>query len=98
MDVKTTTGAFTNDIHISFRELHKMANSECYFIYRVYKISKEGGYLCISENMKGVAKEILQAIMDLPYAVKPASVSLNPRKLDFSKAIKLATGSLEKIN
>lgn len=90
VDVKSTKGEFERVLHVSFNELLQMrAGPERYDIYRVFDIKEATAKLCIAEEVKGLADQILQAFESLPMGVLFDSVSFSPTILSFGSAIAL---------
>lgn len=70
IDVKSTSGPFENNIHISMAELVEAAEGrERYDLYRVYELGSEGGKLRIARDIRGFAKSILATLV-LPAGVQ----------------------------
>lgn len=91
LDVKCTSGIFDREFHISFGELKEMARSvEPYRIYRVYNASEDGASLRISEDMKPLAQNILDAFCALPDGVIPDGVSIQPIIAHFGEELVLS--------
>ena len=58
IDAKSTTGPFSNTIHLSLAEIIKGAAGTPYFIYRLYELNQDGCKLQISEDIGPVAKNL----------------------------------------
>ncbi len=70
LDVKSTKGPFTNDVHISLAEMIEAAESpERYDIYRVYDLLEEGGRLRVAEDIRAFARAVLASLI-LPAGVR----------------------------
>ena len=92
IDVKSTRGRFENVIHISYSELLTMKRVGCYQIYRVYELDDFGmcgAKLQTSENLTKFARNVIDAFKNLPNTIKPDSISLSPKELEFLEEINL---------
>lgn len=79
LDVKSTTGPFENDIHISLAELIEAAEApERYDLYRVYDLQEDGGRLRVAENIRDLARSILSGL-NLPSGIKCDGFSVSIR-------------------
>lgn len=58
LDVKSTTGAFDNPVHISLAEIIEAAGPTPYKIYRVYELREDGGKLRISNDIGPLATHL----------------------------------------
>jgi hypothetical protein len=58
IDAKTTCGPFKNMIHLSLAEIIEAAGDVSYRIYRVFEINENGGKLCISDDIRPLAKTL----------------------------------------
>lgn len=88
IDVKSTTGPFTNPLHVSLAELREMAYAEHdYLIYRLSEVKSGFARLMISRPMRDYAHKILSALESLPEGVQADSVSINPSQLHFEKDV-----------
>lgn len=84
VDAKTTSGEFTNPIHISIAELAEMADSEQpYDLYRLYHVKEFTAKLRIAHDTRTFARELLVQLSNLPEGVTVDSVSVSPQTLDF---------------
>ena len=81
LDVKSTTGPFSNDLHISLAELKEAANLDRpqYDLYRVYDLTEDGGRLRIAPAIRNFAESVLDRLY-LPEGVRCDSVSVSPEK------------------
>lgn len=90
VDVKTTSGAFERDLHISIPELKTMAlGANPYRIFRVFEATKDGAKMRISTEIKAFAIGALDVLAKLPKGVTADSVSVEPAALVFSDPIAL---------
>lgn len=88
IDVKSTTGPFKRDIHVSVPELREMATSRGpYFIFRVYDVSPDGANLRISSDISSFSTKILKTLDTMPVGVTADSVSIEPERLSFPGAV-----------
>jgi hypothetical protein len=91
IDAKTTSGEFERPIHVSLNELLQIANgAERYDIYRVYGASIAEGQLRTSPNLRGFGQEVLRALAALPEGVAADSVSVSPRRLQFTAEVTIS--------
>lgn len=94
VDVKTTSGPFDRDLHISVPELRVMASdTHPYRIYRVFGVSLGGARLRISAPVREFALSILRGFEALPRGVTVDSVSVDPRQIEFGEEIGLVPPS-----
>ena len=90
LEVKTTTGDFSREFHVSLNELREMAHGEEeYFIGRVYKASREGAKLRYSQELRAYGQSILDAFSNLPPGVTPNGVTIRPDEAMFGDEIDL---------
>lgn len=89
LDVKSTSGGFSQKIHVSINELLHMRDLANYKIYRVYSIDKQRAKLKISANMQKFAISVLQKIDPLISGVRVDTVSISPDILIFGEEIDL---------
>ncbi len=101
LDVKSTSGKFSNPIHISYAEVYCAVNSKnAYDIYRTYNVSDEGCELRISRNVGEFFRPLWEAVGNFPAGIRPDSFSVDPELLGFSheifllKNIEVSGGSL----
>lgn len=86
VDAKSTTGAFTNPIHLSFGELHKAVHGpESYDIYRLYRVSGDRAQMRIARNIGLRLRPVLEVFRSLPEEVKVDGLSVQPDLLNFSE-------------
>ncbi len=91
IDVKSTSGSFERDIHVSLSELQEMASGDGpYRIYRVYQLNDEGGQMRVSEDMRRRAQEILDSFRALPEGVAVDNLSIDPTRIPFGEPITIA--------
>jgi hypothetical protein len=88
MDAKSTTGSFSNPIHVSLGELVESQQSDVpYDIYRLYDVREGYAKLRIARDVKGNLKSIVDTIGRLPKGVTVDSVSIAPGLLKFGDEI-----------
>lgn len=91
IDAKSTAGKQSNPVHISIAELREMANSTVpYEIYRIHEVKEGSGALSVSNDMRGFAKSIGEALHALPSGVVPDSFSLDAATLHLGAVQQLA--------
>ena len=90
IDVKTTTGAFSTNLHISMAEIETMALENEYVIYRVFDITDTGGKLRISMPMRQYALDVKETFHSLPEGTKVDSISCNPDCIGFGPVIEMS--------
>lgn len=99
VDAKSTRGEFSRKIHISFNELHRMANTTSrYDLYRVYNMEDAIAKMRIASDLQNFAKEILSAIANVPNNVTIDSVSISPEKLPFGPEVSLSLNELSEFD
>lgn len=86
IDAKSTTGEFERVIHLSAAELTEAAAEGRYDIWRLYEVNKDGAKLRIAQNIRSVAKSIIDSV-GLPLGVTIDSVSIRPEALVWSDEI-----------
>lgn len=90
IDVKSTTGPFKHDFHISAAEVAYAADSDDpYIIYRVFELSDEGAKLKMSGDIRRSAQNLKKASDGLPAGYKPDSFSVDPNILTWSDEVQL---------
>lgn len=89
LDVKSTTGGFSQKIHVSINELLHMRDLPSYKIYRIYAIDKQKAKLRISTDMRQFALSVLEKIDPLILGVRVDTVSISPDVLMFGEEIDL---------
>ncbi len=95
IDAKSTSGNFTNAIHVSISELYEMGEGGVpYKIYRLYFINERDAYLKISTDMKEVAKAILLSLAEMPEGVMADGVTITPSTLEFGEEIIISLDTL----
>jgi hypothetical protein len=77
IDVKSTSGPFDNNFHISIAELVEAAQApERYDLYRVYELDPDGGKLRIARDIREFARSILD-VLTLPEGVRCDSFTVS---------------------
>lgn len=77
IDAKSTMGNLESRIHISFSELYEMkTGANRYDIYRVFNIGEESAQLCIAEDVRAFATDVLAVLETMPQGVTADSVSV----------------------
>lgn len=85
IDAKSSSGAFGNPIHLSFRELQTaVEGKDPYDIYRLYEVSEAGGKMRIAADVRQSLEPVLAALRILPHGVSVDSISIRPENLVFS--------------
>lgn len=86
IDAKSTSGEFTNHIHVSVAELDEMVNGgRPYDLYRLYSVRDNSALCRIAKNVGVFAESVLKSLEMLPVGVTVDSVSINPRNLQFGE-------------
>jgi hypothetical protein len=94
IDVKATSGPFTNRIHVSANELLHMADPAVpYRVYRVYELTEESAKLRISGPLKPLADAALLALQSLPAGIRPDGISIDPAIIAFGPERELSLPS-----
>lgn len=84
-DAKSTSGDFSNAIHLSYGELYRAVNGpEPYDIFRIYALTDDSAKLRIARNVGTALKTVLEAVDALPSGATVDSVSIRPALLPFS--------------
>jgi Domain of unknown function (DUF3883) len=95
VDVKTTSGEFERNIHVSLPELKLMRDSrEEYFIYRVYEIVGNTAKLRRSGPTRQLASSILSVLEGLPQGISADGISFSPAILQFEPATDITLSSI----
>lgn len=83
IEVKSTTGPFERDLHISQSEVVFAAQngSERTELWRVFAISSDGGWLRINRDIRTFVKRITTAAANLPAGVVPDGYSIRPASM-----------------
>lgn len=70
---------------------------ERYKIYRLYEVDEDdgSGQLCISEDLRGFANNILHYNDTLPAGVRPDSFSIDPSIIAFGEPVQIRLGDEE---
>jgi hypothetical protein len=93
IEVKTTSGEFDRPFHVSLSELREaVTGSRTYRIYRVYGADSKGARLRVSNDLRPLARTILELFERLPAGVAPDGVTIAPSLLSFGKVIRLQPG------
>lgn len=88
VDAKSTSGDFSNQIHISVAELVEMAHGGLpYDLYRLYTVNDVSARLRIAKDLGEFAADLLGKFSGLPEHVTVDSVSINPEALMFDEEI-----------
>lgn len=78
IDVKSTSGGFSQDIHMSLAELRWAASNESYRIARVYGFDSGQQKLAMLKGVSSYAREILAVLDTLPLGTKIDSICVTP--------------------
>lgn len=90
VEVKSTTGDFSQVLHISMSELLELRDSqEPYDLYRVYSIDENTAKLRVAECPRDFAKEALSALEGLPEGVTADGVSVKPDSVQFGPEVEI---------
>lgn len=85
IDAKSTTGAFTNPVHLSFGELQKAVHGpEPYDICRLYGVTVDRAEMRIARNIGPALRQTLELFSTLPLEVRVDGISVHPDFLHFS--------------
>jgi len=85
VDVKSTSGAFQQKIHISINELLHMRDLPNYLIYRIYSIDEKKAKLKISEPLAEFASRVLLQLDPVADGVRVDNISVAPEVLEFGE-------------
>lgn len=84
IDAKSTTGPFSNPIHVSLAELHEMAYGDVpYDLYRLYLVTDSRALVRVARDTRAFAGGLLEKFNQLPKGVSVDGVSVQPDVLDF---------------
>ncbi len=84
LEVKTTTGDFTREFHLSYGELCEMVRGDLpYRIVRVYEASGDGAKMRISRELREYGCSIIEVFKALPDGVTPNGVTIVPDETMF---------------
>ncbi|MEJ2116834.1 MAG: DUF3883 domain-containing protein [Pseudolabrys sp.] len=86
LEVKSTSGEFSNKVHISIAELKAAKADKAYDLWRVYRIDDEGACLKISESISDFAASVLKGLAP-PDGVTVDSISVDPNVLTWKAEI-----------
>ncbi len=88
IDAKSTSGAFSNHIHVSAAELEEMVyGGRPYDLYRLYSVRDNTAMYRIAKDVGVFAESVLKALEVLPGGVTVDSVSIDPRNLTFGEEL-----------
>ncbi len=93
IEVKSTTGPFERDLHISQSEVLSAAQSEASRteLWRVFAMSSNGGWLQINRDIRSFAQTMATAASYLPAGVVPDGYSIQPLSMgDWTDAVRLS--------
>lgn len=84
VDAKSTSGVFSNPIHLSLAELRRAVEGlEPYDIFRLYAVTEGSAKLRIARDVGPALRAVLQTFDALPAEVSVDSVSVHPDLLAF---------------
>ena len=90
LEVKTTTGGFSRELHLPLSELREMVYGDSpYRIARVYDASETGAKMRISQELQKYGESITRAFAALPAGVTPDGVTIVPDQTMFGDEIVL---------
>lgn len=96
IEVKSTTGEFDRNVHISMNELLAMASEDDYRLFRVYKMSDDDtAKMRVATDVRDMAVSLLTAFEQLPNDVTVDGVTLKPGLLKFSDEIVISLAEEE---
>lgn len=85
VDAKSTTGVFSNPIHLSFGELYKAIHGpEPYDICRLYEVTGERAKMRIATDIGPIVRRVLESFSSLPPEVAVDGISIRPDFLNFA--------------
>ncbi|CAM3933788.1 hypothetical protein [Bordetella muralis] len=94
IDAKSTSGAFTNPLHLSLGEVQRAVHGpEPYDIYRLYEVTDDTAKMRIARNIGPQLRDILGQLSALPTGVTADGISVLPAFLDFDTDEIALTGS-----
>jgi hypothetical protein len=87
IDVKSTSGLFSQRLHISINELLHMRDVADYRIYRVYGIDGKHAKLRVSALLRDFAEAVLEKLDPVVAGVRVDNISVSPEVLEFGEPI-----------
>lgn len=89
-DAKSTTRKFETPFHLSAAETIAAASDEIpYRIIRVYGLTEDGAFARISDDINGLASQILKRMENLPKGVQPEGFVIDPLALTWGAEIRI---------
>ena len=87
IDAKSTSGAFSNPVHLSRAELREaVLGGLPYDIYRIYRLDERGAEMRIAKDVGPSLEETYSRINSIPLGVTVDSISIDPLILPFAEA------------
>jgi len=83
VDAKSTSGGFSNPIHVSLGELIESQGDIPYDIGRLYEVREGFARLRVARDVKATFKRIVETIGQFPKGVSPDGLSIDPELLKF---------------
>ncbi|WP_442593314.1 protein NO VEIN domain-containing protein [Parapusillimonas sp. JC17] len=84
IDAKSTSGAFTNPLHLSLGEVQRAVHGpEPYDIYRLYEVTDDTAKMRIARDIGPQLRDILDQLSALPSGVTADGISVRPSVLNF---------------
>ncbi len=92
IDVKTTTGTFQNEFHVSINELKMIESGQPYQLYRVYEVDEASmtGKLRVCKDLAQLAAKLVQHLRGLPPGFDVMSVRVDPAALEWGMPIEIS--------
>lgn len=88
IDAKSTSGEFSNRIHMSIAELKSASVTKRYELWRIYKLSEDGAYLRVSKPIADFSKSVMNGL-NPPDGVTVDTVSIDPKVLTWGDEINI---------
>ncbi len=94
LEIKTTPGDFFREVHLPLSELREVVHgAEPYRIGRVYRASRGGAKMRVSQELRAYGKSIIDVFAGLPSGVTANGVTIRPDAAMFGVEISLTVPS-----
>jgi hypothetical protein len=96
VEVKSTTGDFSQAFHVSIAQLLDMRDSsERFDLYRVYQLDEHRATVRVKRDMREFAARLLQVFESVPTGVTVDSISVRGESLTFDDEFTISTNNNE---
>ncbi|WP_456378837.1 hypothetical protein [Thiolapillus sp.] len=98
IDAKSTSGIFTNKIHISSAELEEIVCGTIpYDIYRLYGITDTRASCRIAENVRKALESTFNLLSSLPDGISANGITVNPDIFSFSEEFEIDLAEADEV-